>query len=375
MLAQRPPMGWNTWNTFGHHIDEKLIMESADAMVALGYQAAGYEYVIIDDCWSLKQRGADGRLVPDPAKFPHGMKYLADYVHAKGLKFGMYSCAGVMTCAGYPSSYGHEFVDAATFAEWGVDYLKYDFCNFPETADCRQAYTTMSMALRSTGREILFAACNWGMEEPWKWMRAIGAHTYRSTGDIQDNYVSMRDIAESQVNNLAYNAAFCFNDMDMLTVGMYGKGLVGGETPAADAEYRSEFVRWCLCGVPLIMGGDIRSLNDFCRSLLLNPDLIAINQDIECRPPYPLWDCSDGPGFMRIMSDGSLIFALFNHTDRKADNTVLLHNVGLPAYSGKALRLKDVISGEELGEYRDWFTVAVESHDCRLLRAVIVDAK
>lgn len=138
----------------------------ADTLVSRGYRDAGYEYLVIDDCWSLRDRNDAGLLVPDPEKFPSGMKAVADYVHAKGLKFGMYSCAGVMTCAGYPSSYDHEFTDAETFASWGVDFLKYDFCNFPETGDCRTRYQTMSMALKSTGRPILFSACNWGRRGP-----------------------------------------------------------------------------------------------------------------------------------------------------------------------------------------------------------------
>ena len=198
MLASRPPLGWNSWNTFGEKINDSLIREMADYMVDQGYRDAGYEYLVIDDCWSLRERDAGGRLVPDPEKFPHGMKDLADYVHGKGLKFGMYSCAGVMTCAGYPSSYDHEFTDAETFASWGVDYLKYDFCNFPETGDCRTRYQTMSMALKATGRDIVFSACNWGQKEPWKWMRSVGAHLYRSTGDIMDNYRSFTDIFKSQ---------------------------------------------------------------------------------------------------------------------------------------------------------------------------------
>ena len=148
MLAKTPPMGWNSWNTFAHNINEKLILETADVMVEKGYREAGYEYLVIDDCWALMERDADGKLVPDPEKFPHGMKYLSDYVHEKGLKFGMYSCAGLRTCAGYPSSYDHEYVDAQTFADWGVDFLKYDFCNFPSIADCKTRYLRMSMALR-----------------------------------------------------------------------------------------------------------------------------------------------------------------------------------------------------------------------------------
>ena len=184
MIASLPPLGWNSWNTFGEHISDSLIREMADYMVDKGWLAAGYEYLVIDDCWSLRDRDENGLLVPDPAKFPHGMKALADYVHSKGLKFGMYSCAGVMTCASYPSSYDHEFVDARTFASWGVDFLKYDFCNFPESGDCLNRYQTMSMALKASGRDILFSACNWGRYDPWKWMRSRGAHMYRYHGQL-----------------------------------------------------------------------------------------------------------------------------------------------------------------------------------------------
>ena len=285
-LAQLPPMGWNSWNTFGWQINEKLIFEMADLMASQGYREAGYEYLVIDDCWSLRERGKDGRIVPDPEKFPNGMKAVADYVHSKGLKFGMYSCAGVRTCAGYPGSYDHEFVDAQTFADWGVDFLKYDFCNFPQSGNCKARYLTMSMALKATGREILFSACNWGAEEPGEWMRAIGAHMYRSTGDIMDNFVSFTDIVKSQLSKLCMSGNHCFNDMDMLTVGMAGKGNVGLGKVCSYEEYRLQFVLWCLCGVPLMMGADLRSLAPEYRALMLNSALLRINQDAECRPPY-----------------------------------------------------------------------------------------
>ena len=219
-------MGCNTWNTFGADINEKLIFELADKMVEDGYKDVGYEYLVIDDCWSEKERDENGRLVPDKNKFPNGMKYVADYVHKKGLKFGMYTCAGVRTCAGYPGSYQHEFVDAKTFAEWGVDFLKYDFCYFPHTADCKNAYLTMSNALKASGREILFSMCNWGVENTWDWARSVGAHMYRSTGDIFDNYISMKKIALSQLDKLRSSAPGCFNDVDMMVVGMYNEGNV-----------------------------------------------------------------------------------------------------------------------------------------------------
>lgn len=162
-------MGWNSWNTFGPKIHEKLIMEIADAMVEKGYRDAGYTYIVIDDCWSLRERDTEGNLVPDPEKFPRGMKFLADYIHERGMKFGMYSAAGVKTCAGYPGSYGHEFQDAKAFASWGVDFLKYDLCHFPGKGDCKNAYLTMSMALRSSGREIMLSGCTVGEHEPATW--------------------------------------------------------------------------------------------------------------------------------------------------------------------------------------------------------------
>lgn len=395
MLAKKPPMGWNSWNTFGANINEELIRQTADVMVSEGYLAAGYEYLVIDDCWSLRERGADGLLVPDPEKFPHGMKAVADYVHAKGLKFGMYSCAGVRTCAGYPSSFDHEFVDALTFADWGVDFLKYDFCNFPENGDCKMRYQTMSMALKASGREILFSACNWGVEEPWKWMRSIGAHMYRSTGDINDNFRSFTDIARSQIDNLCMNAPYGFNDMDMLTVGMYGKGNVGFNKGCTYEEYRMQFALWCLFGVPLMMGSDMRALDAQCAALLKHPGLIAIDQDEECRPPYlirhgsigmPVPDAAPGEPnwlsipdctytFIRHLSGNEFVLAFFNlagNCPNPADIACQLSDIGLPYSSGVGLEMTDVFTGETLGVRRDDFVAHVPGHDCRLYRCRLV---
>ena len=204
MLAKTPPMGWNSWNTFTKDINEEMIMQMADAMVDTGLLDAGYEYLTIDDCWSEKKRDENGNLVADHVKFPHGMKYVADYVHSKGLKFGMYTCCGVMTCAGYPGSFGHEFEDAKYFAEVGVDLLKYDNCYHP-SMQSQLSYNRMSLALKASGREILFSMCNWGNAQVWTWARSVGAHMYRSTGDIFDNFPSIRKLSESQLPNLGYS--------------------------------------------------------------------------------------------------------------------------------------------------------------------------
>ena len=386
MLSHLPPLGWNSWNTFGEKISASLIRERADCMVSSGWLAAGYEYLVIDDCWSLRERNEQGLLVPDPSKFPHGMKAIADYVHSKGLKFGMYSCAGVMTCAGYPSSYDHEFTDAETFASWGVDFLKYDYCNFPESGDCRTRYQTMAMALKSTGRDILFSACNWGQKEPWKWMRSVGAHMYRSTGDIMDNYVSFTDIFKSQLDNLCMSAAGCFNDMDMLTVGMCGKGNVGLGKVCTYEEYRMQFALWCLTGVPLMLGADLRSLSPEYRALMQNPDLLRINQDEECRPPMLIrrgsvftsnpdpregempWLQIPDSSFtlFRHLSDGEYALAFVNLSDAESCIHCEFVDLGLPVSSGFSLEVRDVFSGEKIGKKADYFNPVVPGHDMKL---------
>lgn len=369
LLAQKPPMGWNSWNTFGEHISEDLIKEMADVM-ARDYLKAGYEYLVIDDCWSLMERDEAGRLVADPKKFPHGMKAVADYVHSKGLKFGMYSCAGVRTCAGYPSSYDHEFVDAATFAGWGVDFLKYDFCNFPTTGDCRMRYQMMSMALKASGRDILFSACNWGVEEPWHWMRSAGAHMYRSTGDIQDNFVSFTDIVKSQLDKFCDSAPGCYNDIDMLTVGMYGKGNVGLGQPCSDSEYKMQFALWCMLSAPLMMGADLRNLSETAKALMLNQELIRINQDPECRPPIVVSKVSDwGESYVlfKHLADNEFALGLFNFSDKKRRVQAIFADFGLPESAGYGLELKDAFTGEEAGLCHDYLIRELESHDCTVL--------
>lgn len=363
-------MGWNTWNTFGKDINEKLVRETADVMASEGYLEAGYEYLVIDDIWLLKERDENGRLVPDPEKFPSGMKALADYVHSKGLKFGMYSCAGVRTCAGYPSSFDHEYDDARQFAEIGIDFLKYDFCNFPNYADNRNRYLTMSMALRSTGRDILFSACNWGRGEPWNWMRGIGAHMYRSTHDIFDFYSSFEDIMKSQMDNLNANAPGCFNDLDMLTVGMYGKGNVGGDNLCTFEEYRTQFTFWCMAASPLMLGADVRNIDPECKDLLLSKELIRVNQDSECRPMTQInGTAKNTPIFIKLLEGGEFAIGFFNLTEKNREMQVTFADLGVPYHSGIALELTDLHTGETLGLKRDDLRVDVAAHASKIYRA------
>lgn len=374
MIANKTPMGWNSWNTFGSKINEQLIMEMADQIVEEGYRDAGYEYVIIDDCWSLKER-VEGKLAADPALFPHGMKYLSDYIHSKGLKFGMYSCAGFLTCAGYPSSYGYEYQDAKQFAEWGVDYLKYDFCNFPASGNARNAYLTMAMALRNSGREILFAACNWGVENPSGWMRSRGAHSYRSTGDIFDVPKSYKDIFRSQAENIENNAPGCFNDMDMLIVGMHGKGNVGLEG-CSDLQYLQHFALWAFLGSPLIIGADLRKLDEENKKTLLCRGLIDINQDEECRPAFLVSHNGEKSYTMaKILSGNRIAVGFFNlecENDWESTMSICFDDLGIHSESGVALKFRDAVTGEELGTFKDGYRCTVRKDECRVLIGELV---
>ncbi|MEA4833294.1 MAG: alpha-galactosidase [Oscillospiraceae bacterium] len=372
MLAKRPPMGWNSWNTYGHDISEKLIMETADSFVSTGLKDAGYEYVVIDDCWSEMERDKDGKLVADHVKFPHGMKHLADYIHSKGLKFGMYSCAGTKTCAGYPSSFDHEFVDAKTFAEWGVDFLKYDFCYKPAYADGPLLYRRMGIALRECGREILFSACNWGSDEVGKWIRSSGAHMYRSTGDINDSPKSFRDIAFSQLPLLGYSAPGCFNDTDMLIVGMHGNGNVacGGCT---DDEYKMHFALWSMMAAPLIIGCDVRNMSEATASLLKNKELIAINQDEEARPAYAVGGrISDTLILFRLLSNNEYAIGFFNFNNCNIKHPIEFFDIGISIGSGYGMDITDVFTGETFKGVCENFAPLLTPHTCAIYKAKVV---
>ncbi|MCU1659327.1 MAG: agaA, partial [Pseudonocardiales bacterium] len=267
-LAQTPPLGWNDWNAFGCNVSEALVEQTADAMVAGGMRDAGYTYVNIDDCWLTHSRDAAGNLVPDPVKFPHGIRAVADYVHARGLKLGIYEDAGTATCAGFPGSLGHETQDARLFASWTVDYLKYDNCN-NNGIDPVQRYTAMRDALAASGRAIVYSLCNWGENAPWNWGPATG-NLWRTTGDIADNWGSMLGIFRANVDHAFAAAPGGWNDPDMLEVGN------GGMT---DTEYRSHFTLWAAMAAPLIAGTDLRNASAATRAIYLNKAVIAVDQD------------------------------------------------------------------------------------------------
>lgn len=376
-IARTPPMGWNSWNTFYTDPDDALIRSMADVLAEEGYLQCGYQYLIIDDGWSLKERDRLGRLVPDPEKFPYGIKALSDYVHSKGLKFGMYADCGLRTCAGYPGSFEHEFEDACQFAQWGVDYLKYDNGYRPSTLGTPLLYRRMGTALKCSGRNILLAACQWGKDDVHQWIRSSGAHTFRSTIDITDSWDSIKSIALSQLDNQCFNGPGCFNDMDMLVVGMCGKGsnpetsLEGRKAGCTDTEYQTHFALWVMMGSPLIMGCDPRNISPQARSILLNQDMIAINQDGEARSCFPVPVYANPEAFILVkpLTKGRLALGFFNLGEKESEISLPFWDLGLSSLSGWGLNLYDCIEQEEIGNFREIYAATVEAHGCRIYQA------
>jgi alpha-galactosidase len=278
-LALTPPMGWNSWNTFQTNISEDLVKGIADNMIASGMKDAGYTYIVLDDGWMTMQRDSvTGNLIPDPIKFPHGMKALVDYVHTKGLKFGLYNCAGTKTCAGYPGTRGYEYQDARFYASLDIDYLKFDWC-YADSLNAVEAYTTMSKALLAAKRPIVFSLCEWGSHKPWLWAAKVG-QLWRTTGDIGAYFDSVPkdkewkpqtvvQIIDQEANIRQYAGPNHWNDPDMLEVGNGMK----------EAEDRTHFSMWCMLAAPLIAGNDIRQMSAATKMILTNKDVIEIDQD------------------------------------------------------------------------------------------------
>ncbi len=276
-LALTPPMGWNSWNKFACDVNEDLIKQTADAMVKNGMKDAGYQYIVIDDCWH-GERDSLGFIHPDPKRFPSGMKALADYIHSLGLKFGIYSDAGWQTCGGRPGSRGHEYQDAMQYAKWGVDYLKYDWCN-TKGLKAEGAYLTMRNALYAAGRPIVFSLCEWGNNQPWNWAKNIG-HLWRTTGDITaifDGFIDhgtwkswgIMQILDMQDTLRKYAGPDHWNDPDMMEV---GNGM-------SENEDQAHFTMWCMLAAPLISGNDLRNMSETTKNILTNKEAISVNQD------------------------------------------------------------------------------------------------
>lgn len=373
-LAPTPPMGWNSWNTFGAHITEADVRATADAFVERGFRDAGYRYLVIDDFWEADER-VNGELTWNRETFPAGIPALAEYVHSLDLKLGIYSCAGTRTCGGKPGSFAYEFEDARTFASWGVDYLKYDCCFLPPGVSMEAAYRRMGQALRESGRDIVYSLCNWGLDDVWVWARETGAHLWRSTGDIQDRWHSIYKMGFRDHGRFrGYHGGGCWNDPDMLVVGMRGASqneevIAGeGEAGCTDAEYRTHFALWCLVGAPLLIGADVRALDEPARELLLNPRLIAINQDPLGAPARHIGSHREVDVWARPLADGDVAVAFFNLSkDRQDHGPVAWETLGLE-YRGR-YRATDVFTGGDAGVHQRLFDApALERHDAAVFR-------
>lgn len=369
VLAATPPMGWNSWNKFGCDVSEKMIMEMADAMVISGMRDAGYEYIVIDDCWQVG-RDSLGNIIPDPERFPSGMKALADYIHDHGLKFGIYSCAGSMTCQRRPGSRGYQFQDARTYAAWGVDYLKYDWC-YHENQKAEAAYKTMSDALKASGRPIVFSICEWGDNKPWEWGKGIG-NLWRTTADIRDCFqcefdwggLGVLDIIDKQVDLWPYAGPGHWNDPDMLEVGN------GGMT---EDEYITHFSMWAMLAAPLMAGNDLREMDESTKTILTNKDVIAINQDAKGAQARRFMDMGEHEIWVKPLSNGEVALCFLNRTNIswnlnynwKKQTMYFVRDVNIRKH---VYAVYDVWEGKTIGNTEDHLQKKIPAHGVLMVR-------
>lgn len=348
-LARTPPMGWNTWNKFGCDVSEKLIQETADALASSGMKDAGYRYLVIDDCWQVSRDSA-GAIVADPQRFPNGIKAVADYVHAKGLLFGIYTDAGTKTCQGRPGTLDHEVQDARSYAAWGVDYVKEDWCN-ARGLNAAAQYRKFHDALVATGRPIVLSICEWGSNRPWDWAAGIG-HLWRTTEDISDTWSSMLTNLDASAVHQAVAGPGGWNDPDMLEVGN------GGMT---EDEYRAHLSLWAIVAAPLIAGNDVRTISAANRDILTNREVIAVDQDslgvegwmvAQATPGLQIWS--------KPLRNGARALALLNRTEASARIGVEWQEIGL-ARGGRA-RVRDLWAHADRGTHPGSYAAQVPPH-------------
>ncbi len=363
-LALTPPMGWNSWNHFACNVNEQVIRDTANAMVRSGMRDAGYQYVVIDDCWH-GPRDANGFITADPQKFPSGIMALSDYVHSLGLKFGIYSDAGRLTCGGRPGSQGHEYQDAETYARWGVDYLKYDWCNTGDR-NAQEAYALMADALRHSGRDIVFSMCEWGTAKPWLWAKNIG-NLWRTTGDISDDFATKKKghdwehpvlmLVDLNEPLWPFAGPGHWNDADMLEVGN------GGMTTA---EYRSHFSLWAMLASPLMAGNDVAHMDEATRSILLNKEVIAVDQDPLGVQGHRVWKDGDQEVWVKPMSGGARAVLLFNRGETPATIRATADQFGLPV--SMRARVRDLWARKDLKRWSGSIEATVEPHGVEMFR-------
>jgi alpha-galactosidase len=352
-LAATPPMGWNSWNHFAERVDQKAVESAADAMVSSGMRDAGYIYINIDDTWEGKrdERG----FIHTNEKFPD-MKVLADYVHSKGLKLGIYSSPAAKTCAGYEGTLGHEEQDAQTYASWGIDYLKYDWClNSGTKQEMLTAYTKMNEAIKKTGRPIVLSLCEYGWNKVWEWGPSVGGNLWRTTGDITDEYRVMAEIGFNQNGLEKFAGPGHWNDPDMLEVGNGGMN---------EDEYRTHMSLWAILAAPLIAGNDLSKMTPYTLELLTNREVIALDQDPLGKQGYRV--AQEGPFevWMKPLADGSRAVGFFNRQRTTEQITVDFSSIGI---SGDAT-VRDLWLKKDLGSFHGKFSAYVPRHGVVLVR-------
>jgi alpha-galactosidase len=374
-LAQTPPMGWNSWNTFQTNINEQMLRDMVDAYVTSGMKDAGYTYFVLDDGWMAMDRDANGSLVADPKKFPSGMKAFADYVHSKGLKFGIYNCAGTKTCAGFPGTHGYEYQDARLYASWGVDYFKYDWCN-TDSINARDAYLTMSRAIRSAGRPMIFSLCEWGNHAPWLWAKNVG-ELWRTTSDIHAEFdhdlsngswtsYSVMHIVDLQDKIRQYAGPGHWNDPDMLEV---GNGMSINEDKA-------HFSLWCMLAAPLIAGNDLRKMTPETISIIGNKEAIAIDQDALGVEGFKYYDFDGMMIWVKPLKDNNLAVCFLNRSNRpqsiywdwKAHTITDGINKLNIDFNSAAYNIHDIWSKKDIGSTDKILKEPIASHEVVLLR-------
>jgi len=372
-LALTPPMGWNSWNKFACNVDEKLIKEIADAIVSSGMKNAGYTYINIDDCWH-GDRDSLGFIHPDPVRFPSGMKALADYIHSKGLKIGIYSDAGSQTCGGRPGSRGYEFQDAQTYANWGIDYLKYDWCN-TEGLKAEGAYKTITAALRKAGRPIVLSICEWGDNKPWEWAQSVG-HLWRTTGDIYNCFDCIKDhgtwkqlgvmqILDLQEGLRQYAGRGHWNDPDMLEV---GNGMVVNED-------RAHFSMWAMIAAPLIAGNDLRNMSKQTIDILTNKEVIDVNQDKLGIQGWKFSTKDSVETWLKPLQDGSWAICFLNRSKTPKSvsfdwrNTIVTDTLSKRSLDSKSVtyKIRNVWTKKDAGTTKSGLKAIVPGYDVLML--------
>lgn len=373
-LAKTPPMGWNSWNGYACDINEKVIKATADAIASNGMKDAGYQYIVIDDCWH-GSRDSLGFIHPNPQHFPSGMKALADYVHSKGLKFGIYSDAGIQTCGGKPGSRGHEYQDAITYAQWGVDYLKYDWCNTGQI-NAEEAYKTMRDALYSAKRPVVLSICEWGSNKPWTWGKEVG-HLWRTTGDITHCWNcelghgiwsswGIMKILDMQKDIRTYAGPGHWNDPDMMEV---GNGMKVNED-------RAHFTLWCMLAAPLIAGNDVTKMTKETLDIFTNKEVIAVDQDTLGIQGFKFLDYGDMQVWVKPLANGAMAVCFLNRGEsvQKIEMDWKEYIIE-DSYSGiynkmseKTFNIRDLWTKKDIGTTKDVFRADLPPHDVILLK-------